>query len=77
LDEIDRRERLGRVVVVGRREVDPDRTFVWVAERVALQSLADDRFFIEPPTQLDRPGTNRNPPLRADLGRRTLITMAS
>ena len=60
LDQVDRRVRLGRVGVVGRRQVDPDRALVRVAERVALQRLADDRRFLEPSPQLDRPGTNRN-----------------
>jgi glycyl-tRNA synthetase alpha chain len=37
---------------------------VGIAERIALQSLAGERRFLEPAAQLDRPGTNRNPPLR-------------
>ena len=48
LDQVDRGVRIRRVVLVSRREVDPDGTLVRVAEWIAPEGLTRDRRLLEP-----------------------------
>ena len=56
LDQVDRGVAvLGLVVVAGRR-VDPERSHVWIAERVPFKRLTLERVLFEAAGEVDRPG---------------------
>ena len=57
LDHVDRRIAPLRVVVVARREVDPEGAFVRVAERVSPQRLALEDVLLEPSRERVAPGS--------------------
>src|SRR5262249_8390279 len=55
LDQVNRREAAVGLGVVAGREIDPDRTPMRVAERVATQQLALDLELLEAPCRFTRP----------------------
>jgi hypothetical protein len=56
LDDVDARVAAVWLVVVAGWEVDPERSLMWVTERVAAQQRTVDDVLVDPSGELSRPG---------------------
>src|SRR4029453_13282731 len=74
LDHVDAREPPLGVIVVSRRDVDPERSNVGVAEGVAAQGLALDLELIDPAGELAAPRLHGRPLRVGCAGNGTLLS---
>jgi len=53
LDQVDRRVAALRLVVVSGGQLDPERSHVWVGERIFLERLTLERVLVEASGEVD------------------------
>src|SRR5205823_13547893 len=73
LDDVDRRVAPVGLVLVTRRDVDPERSLVRIAERVPAQRLGDDDVLVEAARSVVRPWIHSAGELPGDARRATRL----